>query len=86
MKRQIEFASSILFGCKSTAVRKLRAWNHRIQHVRCRIEKILGTWKHSYSLRRMRWLGLPEATLQVRLTPIACNLKRTAVILMPIAA
>ncbi len=63
------------------ALRKLRAWNHRVHHVRCRIEKIFGTWKRSYGLRRMRWLGLEKATLQVRLTAIACNLKRTAVIL-----
>jgi IS5 family transposase len=65
------------------ALRKLRAWNHRIQHIRCRIEKVFGTWKRSYGLRRMRWLGLAKAALQVRLTAIAYNLKRTAVILMP---
>jgi transposase, IS5 family len=65
------------------ALRKLRAWNHSVQHVRCRIEKIFGTWKRSYGLRRMRWLGLAKATLQVRITAIACNLKRTAAILMP---
>lgn len=63
------------------ALRKLRAWNHRVHHVRCRIEKIFGTWKRSYGLRRMRWTGLAKATLQVRLTAIAYNLKRTAVIL-----
>jgi transposase, IS5 family len=65
------------------ALRKLRAWNHHVQHVRCRIEKIFGTWKRSYRLRRMRWLGLAKAALQVRLTAMAYNLKRTAVILMP---
>jgi IS5 family transposase len=66
-----------------SAVRKLRAWNHHVQHVRCRIEKIFGTWKRSYGLRRLRWTGLAKAALQVRLTAIAYNLKRTAVILMP---
>jgi IS5 family transposase len=65
------------------ALRKLRAWNHHVQHVRCRIEKIFGTWKRSYGLRRMRWLGLAKAALQVTLTAIAYNLKRTAVILIP---
>jgi hypothetical protein len=30
----------------------------------------------------MRWLGLAKAALQVRLTAIAYNLKRAAVILM----
>ena len=68
------------------AVRTLRAWNHHIQHVRCRIEKIFGTWKRSYGLRRMRWLGLAKAALPVRLTAMAYNLKRTAVILMQEAA
>jgi IS5 family transposase len=64
------------------ALRKLQAWNYHVQHVRCRIEKIFGTWKRSYGLRRMRWLGLAKAALQVRLTAMAYNLKRTAVILM----
>lgn len=56
--------------------RKLRRWNYEIQRVRCRIEKIFGTWKRSYGLRRMRWRGLAKAGLQVRLTAIACNLRR----------
>lgn len=64
------------------ALRKLQAWNHHVQHVRCRIQKTFGTWKRSYGLRRTRWLGLAKAALQVRLTAIAYNLKRTAVILM----
>lgn len=62
-------------------LRKLRSWNYDIQRIRCRIEKIFGTWKRSYGLRRMRWKGLAKATLQVRLTAIAYNLKRTATIL-----
>jgi transposase, IS5 family len=65
------------------ALRKLRAWNHSVQHVRCRIEKIFGTWKRSYGLRRMRWLRLAKAALQVRLTAMAYNLRRIAMILMP---
>ena len=50
---------------------------HRVLHfvetfpegdrVRCRIEKVFGTWKRSYGLRRMRWLGLAKARLRVRL-------------------
>lgn len=60
---------------------KLREWNGAIQRVRGRIEKIFGTWKRSYGLRRMRWKGLAKAALQVRLTAIACNIKRTATIL-----
>src|SRR5450759_36679 len=40
-----------------------------------------GTWKRSYGLRRMRWKGLAKATLQVRLTALAYNLKRTMTIL-----
>jgi transposase, IS5 family len=68
------------------ALRKLRAWNHSVQRIRCRIEKIFGTWKRSYGLRRMRWTGLAKAALQVRLTAMAYNLKRAAAILMSEAA
>lgn len=35
-------------------LRQLRRWNYDIQRVRCRIEKIFGTWKRSYGLRRKR--------------------------------
>ncbi|WP_367617077.1 transposase [Teichococcus vastitatis] len=52
-------------------LRKLRRWNSAIQRVRCRIEKIFGTWKRSYGLRRMRWRGLAKASLQVCLTAMA---------------
>ena len=47
-----------------------------IQRVRSRIEKIFGTWKRSYGLRRMRWRGLAKAALQVHLTAIAYNRRR----------
>ena len=50
-------------------LRALRSWNYSVQRVRCRIEKIFGTWKRSYGLRRMR------------LTALAYNLKRTTTIL-----
>ena len=63
------------------ALQKLKNWNYSVQRIRCRIEKVFGTWKRSYGLRRMRWRGLAKATLQVRLTAIAYNLKRTATIL-----
>ena len=45
--------------------------------MRGRIEKILGTWKRSYGLRRMRWRGLAKAAVQIHLAAIAYNLKRT---------
>jgi IS5 family transposase len=51
-----------------------------VQRIRCRIEKVFGTWKRSYGLRRMQQRGLAKATLQVRLTAIVYNLKRTATI------
>jgi IS5 family transposase len=66
--------------------RKLRRWNYAIQRVRCRIEKIFGTWKRSYGLRRMRWRGLAKAGLQVRITAIAYNLRRAVTLLWPVAA
>jgi transposase, IS5 family len=59
-------------------LRKLKDWNHR---VRGRIEKIFGTWKRSYGLRRMRWRGIDKAAVQIHLTAIAYNLKRTLNIL-----
>jgi IS5 family transposase len=59
----------------------LEAWNAQVRAVRGRIEKVFGTWKRSYGLRRMRWLGLAKAGLQVRLTAIAYNLRRSATIL-----
>jgi len=55
---------------------KLAAFNAPIHRVRSRIEKIFGTWKRSYGLRRMRWLGIAKAASQVHLTAIAYNLKR----------
>lgn len=60
---------------------KLAAWNQPIHRVRGRIEKIFGTWKRSYGLRRMRWRGIAKATVQVHLTAIAYNLKRSLTIL-----
>lgn len=54
-----------------------------IQRIRSRIEKIFGTCKRSYGLRRMRWRGLAKATLQVRLTAIAYNLRRGLTLLTP---
>lgn len=65
------------------ALARLEAWNAQVRAVRCRIEKVFGTWKRSYGLRRMRWLGLAKAGLQVRLTAIAYNLRRSATLLRP---
>jgi IS5 family transposase len=56
---------------------QLKAWNQPIHRVRGRIEKIFGTWKRSYGLRRMRWRGIAKAAVQIHLTAIAYNLKRT---------
>lgn len=55
---------------------RLDTWNRPIHRIRGRIEKIFGTWKRSYGLRRMRWAGLAKDAVQVRLTAIAYNLKR----------
>ena len=56
---------------------KLNEWNQPIHRVRGRIEKIFGTWKRSYGLRRMRWRGIAKAAVQIHLTAIAYKLKRT---------
>jgi transposase, IS5 family len=68
------------------ALARLQAWNEQVGLVRRQIEKIFGTWKRSYGLRRMRWLGLAKAGLQVRLTAIAYNLRRSMRILEARAA
>ncbi|RMF06637.1 MAG: IS5 family transposase [Alphaproteobacteria bacterium] len=65
---------------------KLAAFNERIHRVRSRIEKIFGTWKRSYGLRRMRWRGIAKAAAQVHLTAIAYNLKRMASLLRSVSA
>ena len=56
---------------------RLAAWNAPIQRVRARVEKIFGTWKRCYGLRRMRWRGLARARAQVHFTATAYNLKRS---------
>jgi len=65
------------------AVTRLRAHNNEVRRVRARIEKVFGTAKRSYGLRRMRWLGLARAGLQVRLTAMAYNLRRSWRLLQP---
>ena len=49
---------------------KLDVWNAPIHRFRARIEKIFGTWKRCYGLRRMRWRGLARAAVQVRFTAL----------------
>ena len=65
-----------IWGCGPEALARLEAHNAAVRPVRCRIEKVFGTWKRSYGLRQMRWLGLAKAGLQVRLTATAYNLRR----------
>jgi IS5 family transposase len=55
----------------------LEAHNAEVRRVRARIEKVFGTVKRCYGLRRMRWLGLAKAGLQVRLAAMAYNLRRS---------
>lgn len=68
------------------ALARLQAHNAELQRVRARIEKVFGTCKRSYGLRRMRWLGLAKAGLQVRLTAMAYNIRRSWRLLKPILA
>jgi IS5 family transposase len=68
------------------ALARLEAWNEQVGRVRRRIEKIFGTWKRSYGLRRMRWRGLAKAALQVRLTATAYNLRRAMAIVRAASA
>ena len=75
-----------VWGRGPEALERLEAHNAAVRRVRCRIEKVFGTWKRSYGLRRMRWLGLAKAGLQVRLAAIAYNLRRTVTLLHASAA
>lgn len=59
------------------ALARLKAHNAAVSRVRCRIEKVFGTCKRSYGMRRMRWRGLAKAGLQVRLAAMAYNLRRS---------
>lgn len=69
-------ATGMWGGDEAETLARLAAFNAAIQRVRARIEKIFGTWKRSYGLRRLRWRGLAKAAAQVRFTAIAYNLKR----------
>jgi transposase, IS5 family len=75
-----------IWGCGPEALTRLQAHNAAVRRVRCRIEKVFGTWKRSYGLRRMRWLGLAKAGLQVRLAAMAYNLRRTLTLLHAVTA
>lgn len=59
----------------AAALARLREHNAAVRRVRARIEKVFGTCKRSYGLRRMRCIGLAKAGLQVRMTAIAFNPK-----------
>jgi transposase, IS5 family len=70
---------------RPAALTRLEAHNVRVRRVRCRIEKVFGTCKRNYGLRRMRWIGLAKAGLQVRLAAVAYNLQRTLTLVQPAA-
>ena len=75
-------ASISLWGRdEAETLARLDGWSRPIHRVRGRVEKIFGTIKRSYGLRRMRWCGLAKATLQVHLTAIAYNLRRALTII-----
>lgn len=62
----------------AAALGRLKQQNAGFRRIRCRIEKVFGSCKRSYDLRRMRWLGLAKAGLQVRLAAITSARKATA--------
>ena len=75
-----------IWGRGPEALERLEAHNAAVRRVRCRIEKVFGTCKRSYGLRRMRWIGLAKAGLQVRLAAMAYNLRRSWRLLAPTPA
>ncbi|MEZ5932983.1 MAG: IS5 family transposase [Alphaproteobacteria bacterium] len=52
-------------------IEKPELWNARGRKIRCRIEKIFGTWKRLYGLGRTRYPGRARVRLHVHLTAIA---------------
>ncbi len=68
------------------ALAHLEAHNAEVRRIRPRIEKVFGTVKRCYGLRRMRWRGLAKAGLQVRLAAMAYNLRRSWRLLAPMPA
>jgi IS5 family transposase len=73
-------------GRSPDGLAQLEANNAVVQRVRCRMEKVFGTWKRGYGLRRRRWLGLAKADLQVQLCALAYNLPRSIALLHAAAA
>jgi len=63
------------------ALTRFEVNNAAVQRVRCRIEKVFGTWNRSYGLRRVCWLVLAKAGLQIRPAAMAYNLGRAATLL-----
>lgn len=52
--------ATVMWGRDEEETASSRKWNQPIHRVRGRIEKIFGTWKCCYGLRRMRWRGLAK--------------------------
>jgi transposase, IS5 family len=63
-------------GQRGQPAQRFEEINRPLCPIRARVEKIFGTWKRSYRLRQMRWIGLAKATLQIHLAAIAYNYKR----------
>jgi IS5 family transposase len=59
------------------ALARLNAHNAEVRCMRARSEKMFGATRRNYGLLRMRWLGLAKTRLQMRLTAIAYNLRRS---------
>ena len=63
-------------GHRWLPAKKLAMHNRPLRRVRSRIATIFGTWKRTYRLRHMRWIGLVKATRQGHRAAIAYNVKR----------
>jgi IS5 family transposase len=50
--------------------------NRLISPIRSAVERVFGTWKRSYGYRRVRYRGLEENLLHLRLLCIAFNLRK----------
>ena len=64
-------------GVERRHARSLQAQNAQVHPYAVGSRKVFGSCKRSYGMRRMRWLGFATSGLQVKLTAIAYNLRRS---------
>jgi len=54
LESHVHVSSNLAYAVAPILSSPLETWNQPIHRIRGRIEKIFGTWKRGYGLRRMR--------------------------------